>query len=150
MVTLPEPSPKIELFRQFEELAHSTGFTEYRGRPISDEMFAPGAKFSSFNWFRNDASGVGYRIGLAWRPWDAEKPSQVRLIFYNESMDDFTAKEWLIFEEWKEVILPAAFPGATIEVARHPAKFTAHEMLLEISRVTGMPIPEKYMKFVTD
>ena len=150
MVTLPEPLQKAELFQQFEELAHSTGFTEYRGRPISNETFAPGAKIGGFNWFPNDASGVRYRIMLSWWPRNTDKPSQVLVIFYHDSMDDFTAKEWLIFKEWKEVILPAAFPDTTIEVARHPAKFTAHEMLLETSRATGMPIPEKYIKFVTD
>lgn len=153
-VTLPQPSSKSDLFARFEALAYRTGFTEYRGRPITEDMFEPDAKYHGFDFFPGDAGEDKYRIGFHWQPPDVEEPSRFEVIFYNRSMDDFTAQEWLIFRNWKETILPAEFPDATIEVTRHPVVFTDKKKMLEISRTTGIPIPEnlkeKYMKYTVD
>ena len=142
-VTLEEPLSKAELFRRFEELAHLAGVTRYRGRPITEETFDPDASFSSFSWFLDEVELQNYNITLAWRPRNAEKPSWVLIIFRNGKLDDFTEKEWLIFKEWNETYLPSVFPDASIEVERHPVVYTSKDEALDISRSTGIPIPQE-------
>jgi len=149
-VTRQEPSDKEVLFERFKALAHSEGFTRYEGRPISDKTFSPDTNIGGFDWFPSESSEIHYRIATVWTPYDATMPQEFILIYFNNSMEDFTAEQWLIFGEWRDAVLPTAFPDASIEVLNHPAKFTRRDDLKSISDQTGIAIPEKYRAFATN
>lgn len=148
-VTLSEPQSKADLFMRFEELAELTGFPNYQGLSITNQMLEHGTKLNTFSWYPDEKSTVRYSITLGWRPRSAERPTWVLVIFRMGTADRFTEKEWLIFEEWKESYLPKVFPDAAIEVDRHPAVRTNKEEMLEISRATGIPIPQDLLEKYT-
>ena len=150
-VTFPEPLSKVEVFMRFEHLAELAGFPNYIGKPISPEMLEPTAKWpSAFDFHPDENSDELYSITLGWNPYDVKMPTSVFVIFSDWSVEDFTQKEWLIFKEWKESYLPGVFPGSVIEVDRHPVVFTNKDDMLEISRATGIPIPQDLLERYTE
>ncbi|MCH7980205.1 MAG: hypothetical protein IID59_01770 [Proteobacteria bacterium] len=144
-VVLSAPSEKRALYERMKSAAHSDGMTEYRGKEITDASFSNRAESKGFDWFPGPTSRSRHRVALMWRVEAGELPSEILVIVYNDGMDDFDAADWIKFREWREVVLPTAFPGAAIEVLSHPAKYTNKEQLSDISSKTGISIPEKYL-----
>ena len=146
-VKLSEPQDRRALHLRLEELATQTGFSDYRGREITDEFLYNLSGGGKFSFRPPEAAADQYRLSLSWAPYDMEKPTEVLVIVGNNmGMADFTAEQWIYFRHWRDEILPAALPDGVITVTTHPARFTGFEMLEYISEETGMPIPEKYLK----
>ena len=149
-IRLNEPTSKYGLYQRFEQAAHRGGFFHRRGRHLSAEDIRQNNLPPSHKWYPSESSDRSeYHVSFYW-PRRVERPWSFVFVFYNSSLNAFTAKEWRMFYEWKDEHLPIVFPEALIEITKHPAQRTARENLSEISNVTGIPIPEKYMKYVTD
>jgi len=145
-VVLSAPSEKLILYERMKSAAHFAGLTEYSGQPTTEDTFHNNAENRAFNWRAEPDHQQWYKVRFMWTVDNDELPSEFLVIFYNDGMDDFDAADWIKFREWREDVLPAAFPGAEIEVLSHPAKYTNREQLLDISSRTGISIPEKYLK----
>lgn len=143
-VKLDEPSLKYALYRRFEKAAHRGGYFDWRGRPLTEENIREDNLPTAYHWYPNEASDHSdYRIGFL-LPRGDERPSSFTFIFYNANTSAFTDKEWRMFFQWKDVLLPRIFPDASIEVTEHPARYTNRDDLAGISRSTGIPVPERY------
>lgn len=149
-VTLKEPTSQYRLYRRLEEAAHAGGFFDLRGRPVSEQDIGSQSLPRSYYWFPKEGSDhSSYRIRFMW-PRGAKRPPSFAFVFYNSSTKTFTEREWRKFFKWKDSYLPSIFPSATIEITQHPAEFTNDNDLLRISRVTGIPLPERYKKDAAD
>lgn len=144
-VVLSAPSEKRILYERMKSAAHFAELTEYSGQPTSEDTFHNNAESRAFNWRAEPNHQQRYKVRFMWTVDNEELPSEFLVIFYNDGMDDFDAADWIKFREWRDNALPAAFPGAEIEVLSHPAKYTNKEQLSDISSSTGIPIPEKYL-----
>ena len=143
-VVLSAPSEKLILYERMKSAAHADGMTGYRGAEITNASFSNSVENERFDWHPGPTSRSRHRVGFMWKAQAGELPSEILVIVYNDGMDDFDAADWIKFREWRENVLPVAFPGAEIEVLSHPAKYTNKEQLSDISSKTGISIPEKY------
>lgn len=140
-VTLDSAVPARELLARLDNGITDAGV---ESTPRNAHLIASDEKMDrdSFLWFYDsDAKLDDYRIGVNF-PYKEANPSSFEFIFRNAGTDNFTEKEWRMFFDWKERILPQMFPDAvSIEISRHPAEFTDIEDIESIANRLGVELP---------
>ena len=146
-VFLSNPIGKYELFLRMKDSANLAGYSRLVGNPRLPVQPSADTKPRNFDWHSIEgAPHFPHRVSFMFRPREALNPSSFIFIFRHSKTSGFEAKEWRLFYEWKDVFLPKFFPETRIEVTRHPALNTDFKELIDISRSTGIPIPESIMK----
>ncbi|MEM7280958.1 MAG: hypothetical protein AAF438_04955 [Pseudomonadota bacterium] len=144
-VTFSQPLQRTEVYRRLQVSMSGAGFPSFRGeRPVEGES-SVGA--THWVWHPTEESNYvddDYSIGTTWRE-ETNLPSGFEFRFYQGGTHGFENEEWLLFFKFKDEYLPSAFPDALIEVTRHPAENTELSKLADITKSTGIPVPE-YVK----
>ncbi len=129
------------LYEDFRELAEGEGLTEYRGQEITESSIGPDGHVASFGWEPRTDSVIRYRLDVVLHFRSQARPEYVDVLIVNQRSMSNGAQEWLLFQRWRDELLPTKFPNAELEVTRHPAAHTLREELVEIAEATGMEIP---------
>ena len=141
-VALPAPVTKYDIYLRFQETAWSAGFEKPIGRVRVQDQPEEDTSPSSFHWnSKPDSDQYPNRVSFM-IPQEPRSPSKFTFVFRKSDTSSFAAKEWRMFDKWRTQILPQAFPDAVIKITRHPAGFTDFSDLMQISKETGMDIPE--------
>jgi len=141
-VWLSEPVPSLDLIHHLDQTMRAAGYPLRWGED-PQTLDQPQTKAARHGWEWTNTSGDSdYSISIMWDE-TGTAPVEFDFIFLNAGTDPFTEIEWLLFFEWKEDRLPAAFPDATIAVTRHPTEKTDFVDLIAISDATGIAIPDK-------
>jgi len=152
-VSLAEPMSNYDLFRRLDETIRAAGFIDRRGQPpvLPDEPLIEGThRFWSWSPSeRSGATGCAHSMEISWDEVQ-ENPTGFDFYYQNDGTAYFKGDDWVSFYHWKDERLPAAFPGATITITRHPAQFTHFDDLIEISEATGISIPDRLIQLHKD
>ncbi|MGI9221879.1 MAG: hypothetical protein ACR2QS_12685 [Woeseiaceae bacterium] len=153
-VELSEPISHFELFNRMDTAAKNAGFLSQRSQPAlkADYVRAdpvpipPEFKPHLFTWHPTEEStntDSDYHILVSWEEVD-ETTDWFLFIFNQGGADPFEAQEWLLFYRWMEVLIPAAFPDRDLSmtVTRHPVVYTECDNMDNVSKQTGIPIPD--------
>lgn len=146
LVHLPAPVPRSDLVRRIESFAQQRGFTDYRGRPISNETLSGNSPINILDFFPSGSTAMQpYFVTFILKSEGSDQLSVFELIFKNRSLESFSEKEWMVFKTWRDQYLPSSFPNSVIVTSRHPAVFTEPSDLIRISETTGIPIPSEFL-----
>ena len=137
------------LYPIFESIAEDAGYFDYKTRPLDVQLEQQRQRKYSvwgFEWYDSSGNKPIHRLAFRRNSSNANNYDAFTVILGNGSTDDFDVDDWLVYKDWSENILPAAFPNADIRVSRHPASFTATEDLEAIADQAEMPIPAKHLE----
>ncbi|MEO1203124.1 MAG: hypothetical protein AAFX10_10470, partial [Pseudomonadota bacterium] len=154
VVRLAEPKDRQMLYQTFEAIALAEGLVVFKGPPLPSEFATDTRKKRNFYWQEHEQSNAGgsaaaifstREVVFGWSVPVGQDPQEIRIIVYNDGMDDFDVTDWRKFSRWHRSLLPDAFPGARIEVDRHPAEFSNPAELEQLAKASGVHIPERYV-----
>jgi len=136
------------LYPIFANIARDEGYTEYSAQPIEKQFIRAmeDRPVWTFRWREPDGSKPIHTIAFSRNAYNSNNHEAFTVILYNDGMQDFDIDDWIVYRDWSERILPAAFPNAVVKESNHPAVYTAEKDLEAIAQQTGMPIPEKYLE----
>ncbi len=145
-VILDEPIPEAELFARLNHIAREHGFPYRRGTtPLNHPDHPDDLKL--WGWYRDGELPLHQHHSLTMVIMrNASPPDTFVVHFQQDGNHPFDETEWLMFYRWVEVTLPKTFPGATIDVTVHPAKWTDPDEVERISRETGIKVPSHLLK----
>ncbi len=155
IVVLNPPATHYDVYRRMKDIAEDAGFPSLgpggatldpsyiRADPIPD---LPDLRQHHYIWHPSDSSTYVDSDDYLQAFWEERGTTTDSFVFaYNQGdLELFSAVDWMLFFRWKEVLLPRAFPEATIAIDRdrHPVVFTECDDMESIAKKTGIPIPE--------
>lgn len=136
-VTLPSPMARDSLYTKIEKLAVEDGFSKPLGDHDSSQSEAgrPG-----FTWRHSEAPTPYAEISFTMLIDGNNQSSALEVILYNDGLNPLDVADWIKFGEWRDELLPRAFPGSNITVLAGPELNTDPQQLEQIMAKSGVSI----------
>lgn len=136
-VALAEPESRDVLYAKVKRLAKERGFSQVAGIHDPED---PDARRPGFKW-RYKGNPKTYASVMFIFELDADNRSpSFNVILYNYGLNPLDVADWIEFGEWRDRLLPTAFPGSEVTVLIDPKPHTDPDQLEQIMAESGVSI----------
>jgi hypothetical protein len=136
-VSLPDPYPREVLYTRIERLAYQEGFSQILGdhESAQRQMGKPG-----FTWRQVGEPETYAEVAFEMSIDENNQSSTFRVVLYNNGLSPLDVGDWVKFGEWRDKLLPEAFPDSKVTVLIDPKPNTDPEQLEQIMAESGVAL----------